>query len=201
MQRWTYSVGDEGLWVNVYSGNKLNTTLKDGSNIELTQDTDYPWDGRISFTIDKAPSKSFAIMLRIPSWVGGQEDQIQLSINGQQQNMLLKPGTHVELKRTWQANDKIELVLPMEARLMQSNPEVEEDRNQVAIQRGPVVYCLEGADLPQGIDVSQVHIPRDIQLNPKYQENRRNDEGLIVLEKYCQEDHQIQPEDTALPFV
>jgi DUF1680 family protein len=89
-------------------------------------------------------------------------------------------GRYAEVKRKWSNNDKIELILPMVTQLMQANPEVEEDRNQTAVKRGPVVYCLEGVDLLAGVDVSQVFIPSDIQLADKYRDDLLG--GVVTLQ-------------------
>jgi uncharacterized protein len=90
------------------------------------------------------------------------------------------PGSYFEIRRTWQAGDFLDLNLPMPVRLMEANPLVEEDLNQVAVQRGPVVYCLESPDLPRGVKISDVLIPSDIKLMARY--DRRLLDGVVVLE-------------------
>jgi len=89
-------------------------------------------------------------------------------------------GGYVELKRVWQPGDVVDLDLPMPARLMEANPLVEEDVNQVAVQRGPVVYCLESPDLPAGVKISDVLIPSDIKLAARF--DRRLLDGIVVLD-------------------
>src|SRR5262249_36419238 len=78
-----------------------------------------------------------------------------------------EPGSYFEVRRSWSPGDVLALTLPLRARLMQAHPLVEEARNQVAVQRGPVVYCLESTDLPADVRVSDVIIPRDIPLRPR----------------------------------
>ena len=92
----------------------------------------------------------------------------------------LVSGSYFELKRVWTPGDVVDLDLPMPARLMEANPLVEETLNQVAVQRGPVVYCLESPDLPGGVKVSDVLIPADINLAARF--DRRLLGGIVVLE-------------------
>ncbi len=154
-----YSMSDAGLWINFYGGNTLKTQCKDGSNIELTQRTDYPWDGNIELIFEKVPVKTFSLMLRIPSWV----DSASVSINGKQYRKDIVSGQYAEISRVWRSGDVVELMLPMHVDLMEANPLVEEVRNQVAIKRGPVVYCLESEDLPAGSRIFDIVLPASIQ--------------------------------------
>ena len=84
------------------------------------------------------------------------------------------------IRRNWKAGDFVDLDLPMPVRLMEANPLVEEDLNQVAIQRGPVVYCLESPDLPAGVKISDVLIQENIKLLARH--DRRLLGGVVVLE-------------------
>jgi uncharacterized protein len=91
-----------------------------------------------------------------------------------------QPGSYFEVRRTWKAGDFLDLDLPMPPRLMEAAPFVEEDLNQIAIQRGPVVYCLESPDLPPGLKISDVLIPSDLKLTARY--DQRLLDGIVVLE-------------------
>jgi len=87
---------------------------------------------------------------------------------------------YAAIERRWPSGDEIELTLLMKPRLVEANPRVEEVRNQVAIMRGPVVYCLESIDLPDDVKIAEVHIPRDIQLTQRH--DRKLLGGITVLE-------------------
>ena len=156
-----YSVGDDGLYINMYGGNTLSTKLKDGSLIKLEQMTNYPWDGKITVTVKEATSKLVNIFLRIPGW----SKSYQLKINGVSPKVRDRKGGYVIAGRSWKAGDKIELMLDMPSTLIESNPLVEETKNQVTVKRGPVVYCLESADLPNQ-RVFDVMIPSSIKFQP-----------------------------------
>ena len=173
---YAYNISDEGVWVTLYGSNMLHTKLADGSKLRLTQETDYPWDGNVRITIDAPTKKRFSMMLRIPGWT----TTAALKVNGQAIRDDLLPGKYVELNRIWSASDTIELDMPMEAKLIEAHPLVEETRNQVAIRRGPLVYCLESVDLPKGVKVTEVVIPRNIKLKPRFDELLN--EKVVVLE-------------------
>jgi DUF1680 family protein len=142
VSNYAYSVSDKGLWLNLFGANQLTTTLEDGSSIRLTQETAYPWDGAIKLNLEQVPAKSFSLFVRIPGWCQG----ATIKINGSPVSTVIKSGDYAELNRSWKSGDKVEINLPMPVKLIEANPLVEETRNQVAVKRGPVVYCLESID-------------------------------------------------------
>jgi DUF1680 family protein len=148
-----YSIGRDGLYFNLYGGNTLRTELHTGEKIALEQTTDYPWNGRIEVLITEAPASSTGLHFRIPGWCTFS----RILVNGR---MLpdggLKNG-YKSVERNWKKGDRIEIYLDMPATLIESNPLVEETRNQVTVKKGPIVYCLESADLP-GYKISDVQI-------------------------------------------
>lgn len=153
------SISEKGLWFHLYGGNIVNTTLADGSRLTVEQETAYPWEGNIRFSIKSAGSKAFSMFFRIPGWA----TKAVLKVNGKGADVVLNPGSYAELNRKWKAGDQVELSLPMDAQLVEANPLVEENRNQVAVKRGPVVYCLESPDMP-GKRIFNVSLPANIAL-------------------------------------
>ncbi|MCY4063240.1 MAG: glycoside hydrolase family 127 protein [Chloroflexi bacterium] len=160
LHNWVYSRSDDRLWVHLYGSSSVNTTLPDGSAFALTQETDYPWDDVARISIDAAPAHEVALMLRIPGWC----DAAGLRVNGESSDRSLTPASYIEIKRAWKAGDVIELSLPMRPRLIKAHPKAEEIRNHVAVMRGPLVYCLEGHDLPDGVSILDVYAPDDMGL-------------------------------------
>lgn len=158
---YAYLQSSKGIYCVLYGGSALDTTLADGSRLRLTQHTDYPWDGKIRITIDEVPRRRMTIGLRIPAWARSPS----LKINGRRA-AAPKPGRFHEVSRRWSAGDTVDLDLPMPVRLVEAHPNVEEARNQVAVQRGPVVYCLESMDLPRGVRVLDVVLSRRQKLVP-----------------------------------
>jgi DUF1680 family protein len=143
--------------------------------VKLTQETRYPWEGHVRLTVDAAPAEAFTLFLRVPRWAEG----ATLRVNGRPEP-LPHPGRYVELVRTWKAGDVVELEMALRPRLVQAHPLVEEARNQVAVVRGPLVYCLESADLPKEVGVQAVALPRAVQLTPRFDPALLG--GVAVLE-------------------
>ncbi len=150
-----YSLAPDGLYVNLYGGNRLNTRMN-GKELKLTQVSGYPHDGRTVITIDEAPKEAFALYLRIPGWC---DDNVTVKVNGRPVGEKAAPSSYARLERAWKKGDRIELELPMRVKLIQANPLVEEVKNQAAVQYGPVVYCIEDKDIPAGFALSDIKLP------------------------------------------
>jgi len=161
-QNYLYSTSEDGLWVHHYGDTEFSFKLPTGEVIALQQTTDYPWDGKVSITIREVPERTFCIRLRIPGWA----NSASITVNDRAVNIATDPGTYAAIDREWAAGDIIELNLPMPVRLMQAHPKAEQLRNQVAICRGPILYCLESSDLPEDADLNNVYIPSDVTLKP-----------------------------------
>ena len=164
-QEYAYSVKGDTLWVNLYGQNTLKT-----KDLEIEQTTDYPWEGHITLTIKKAKTLK-SIRMHIPGW----SDGMQLKLNGQ-------PILAEDLRqpRKWKKGDVVELNLPMRPRLMEANPLVEEAKNEIAVMRGPIVYCLEGQDIQGGYRINDIAIPTDVQF--KETKITMNGHEMIALE-------------------
>jgi DUF1680 family protein len=172
---YAYSKTGDAVWVNLYGDNTLSTELND-QPLKLTQQTDYPWDGRVRITIDDAPKAEFGLKLRIPGWA----EAATIRFDGSTVKQTFKPATYAELRRRWNSGDQLELQIPMPARLVEANPLVEETRNQVAIRRGPIVYCLESSDLPRDVRVQDVKISPDTKFSTRYDPKLLS--GVTVIE-------------------
>jgi DUF1680 family protein len=147
-----YGLTERGVLVNLYGGSRLDTKLRDGSSLVLAQESAYPWDGEVRLTVERTPAKEMSISLRIPAWADG----ARAILNGAPLAAACLPGCYYEVRRAWTAGDVLSLSLPMEPRLLLAHPLVEESRNQAAVMRGPVVYCLESDDLPAGVGLKDV---------------------------------------------
>jgi hypothetical protein len=173
---YAYAKSDDAIWINLYGGSALETTLANGGNIKLTQETEYPWNGRVGIRILDCGQQAFALELRIPDWATG----ASVRVNDAPADSSPRPESYFTIRRVWRAGDFVDLDLPMPVRLMEANPLVEEDLNQIAVRRGPLVYCLESPDLPGGMKISDVFLPSDMKLTARY--DRRLLEGVVVLE-------------------
>lgn len=147
-----YSVGERAAWAHLYIAGTADLTLPDGRTVAITQQTEYPYDGDITLSVDGAGP--FTLHLRIPAWAEG----AQLAVNGQP--VAVTPGTYAALTRTWQPGDTIFLSLPMPIRRVRAHPRVADSIGRVALQRGPLVYCLEQTDSPAA-DIRDIRLPQD----------------------------------------
>lgn len=164
---WAYSKSANGIAVNLYGGNKLKTTLLDGSKFALRQETNYPWEGSVKITIDACKKDAFDVMLRIPNWADGSK----IMVNGVDAEVSVKAGNFTVINRKWKKGDVISLEMPMDVKFVEGHTRIEEVRNQVAVKRGPVVYCIETPDLPKGASIVDVYLKSDAPLNPQFEEN------------------------------
>ncbi len=170
VQNYAYLVDDAGITVILYGSNTLETTLANGARVKLTQRTNYPWDGDVSIVIDVDKPTRFALNLRVPQWADG----ASISVNGGPASSGHFPGRTLDFE--WQPGDRVTLSLLMRTRVLAANPYVEEARNHVAVMRGPIVYCLEEADLPAETKLLDVHVDWSLCLA----EPRATDLGDIV---------------------
>ncbi|MDQ8180300.1 beta-L-arabinofuranosidase domain-containing protein [Pelagicoccus sp. SDUM812005] len=152
---WAYSLSENGVSVNLYGGNELSTELLDGTELKLKQSTQYPWNGDVKIKVEACKAEPFELLLRIPDWAVGSS----VKVNGEEAGVAVQPGSFCRIERTWAAGDMVELSMPMEIALMEGHPRIEEVRNQAAIKRGPIVYCVESPDLPEGTSITDVHLP------------------------------------------
>ena len=145
-QEYAYTLGGSSadtLYVNLYGQNSLKT-----KDLEISQETNYPWDGEIKLTVKKAKKLS-TIILHKPDWC----DKYSVKVNGDKVQSSMFKG-QISISRKWKKGDVIELCFDMRPRLIEANPLVEEAKNQVAVMRGPIVYCLEGQDIEGGYRIN-----------------------------------------------
>ncbi|MBD0401781.1 glycoside hydrolase family 127 protein [Flammeovirga sp. EKP202] len=161
---WAYSLSKDGLAVNLYGSNRLETKLQDGSTIILNQVTNYPWEGTVNITVEKAKKQAFDVMLRIPKWAVGSS----VKVNNEAVDVKVVEGEFATINRKWKKGDIITLDMPMEVQLVEANPLIEEARNQVAVKRGPIVYCVETPDLPKGTKILDVYFKGGAPLKVNY---------------------------------
>ncbi|WP_439590859.1 glycoside hydrolase family 127 protein [Microbacterium sp.] len=152
------SVADEGLYIHQYGGSELRASVG-ASTLSLREESDYPWHGRIAFTVTDASGAGIPLHLRVPGW----SKDATLEVNGERV-AITAAGTYATIAREWQVGDEIVLDLPMPVRRLRAHRLAEEATNQVAVQRGPVVYCLESADLPDGVVLEQAALRRGAEL-------------------------------------
>lgn len=175
-QEYAYTVSSDALFVQLYGENDLATTLGKKA-LKVSQKTDYPFDGRVELTIDAVGKGCLnTVNLRVPGWC----DNAVVTVNGEAQQVEVAPNSYIALSRKWKKGDKIVLDMEMKAKLIESNPLVEESRGEVAVKRGPLVYCLEEMDIDgnqnmtpgsgktpsvSSVDIDNIVLPMDIKFD------------------------------------
>ncbi|WP_353719942.1 beta-L-arabinofuranosidase domain-containing protein [Dyadobacter sp. 676] len=152
-----YGKSESRIWVNLFIGS--NTDFRIGkTTVPLKMETNYPWEGNVRIRVTPAQKVKYALNLRIPGWAtdtpvpGGLYNfaaagngKVEILLNGKPVNYEMDKGYAV-IDRTWQNGDEIEVRLPMDVRQIRARKEVKADEDRIALQRGPIVYCVEGVD-------------------------------------------------------
>lgn len=160
-QDYAYSMGRQEVYVNLYGENQMKVMLDKKNQLVVAQHTDYPWDGRVILEIQQVKKNTpMTFKLRIPSWC----DAYSVTVNDQKYELKVDKGYAV-VTGNWKKGDFIALDMPMRAKLIEANPLVEEARGQVAVQRGPIIYCVESQDLG-GLDIDNIALPVDASFTP-----------------------------------
>jgi DUF1680 family protein len=146
----------------MYSSSEVNTKIGN-ERLQLIQKTNYPWDGNVNITINKAPSIEKQLNFRVPDWC----QKASIYVNGKRVNSSSSSNSYITISQKWNQKDEITFVMEMPVQLIEANPMVEETRNQVAVKRGPLVYCLEANDLNNNQKLSDIIIPYNIDLRPE----------------------------------
>ncbi|MGA2257650.1 MAG: beta-L-arabinofuranosidase domain-containing protein, partial [Thermoguttaceae bacterium] len=152
-----YATRDSEAYVNLFAAGTARLIVAK-TPVDLRQETRYPWDGKVTITVTPQTKVAFTLNVRIPGWArnepvpsdlyrydDGLKPEVKLTLNGQPVALVLKKG-FAKIHRTWQTGDKIELDLPMPVRLAAAHPQVKDDVDRWAVERGPLVYCAEGTD-------------------------------------------------------
>ena len=169
-----YAVKDRDVYVNLFLGGEVSLATSDNT-VRLVQETQYPWEGRVKIRVLPERAGDFAVLVRIPGWTGSRPlpselyaflgetpGEVRLAVNGQPVALESDKG-YVRLQRHWQPGDTIQLDLPLPVRRIVSHDQIASNQGKVALQRGPLVYCLEGVDndgkvldlvIPDGADFS-----------------------------------------------
>ena len=173
-----YSTSKDGLYVHLYDNSNLDWHLEDGTGIKVQQKTNYPWEGAVELTLSPAQATDFTFYVRIPSWANG----ASVAVNGKTEPSV-KAGEYLPLRRTWKPGDRVSLNFPMDTVPVGANPRVAEDRGKVAVRRGPIIYCMEELDQPQGASLADLAIAAGPRTSKDFHSEYKADllDGVVVL--------------------
>ncbi len=155
--QYAYGLGDTALYVNLYIQGSVETTVS-GQKLSMQVQTDYPWQGKVILRPALASPTKFDLHLRVPGWCSG----ATVAVNG---DKVIDPPPrrgYLILSREWRSGDSVELDLPMPVERVAANPRVKADEHCLALQRGPLVYCLEQCDHREPL--SSLYLPLDAEL-------------------------------------
>lgn len=127
-----YSTSKEGLYVHLFHNSTLNWKLEDGTPVTVTQKTEYPWKGEVQFTVSPREPREFTLFVRIPAW---------------SPDPAARSG-YKAIRRTWKPGETVTLNFNVDTRLTSANPRIRENLGKIAVERGPLLYCMEGLDQP-----------------------------------------------------
>lgn len=175
-----YASSSNAVWVNLFVGSNTSIPLKSGA-VEIKQETNYPWEGKIKISVDPAKKASFPLYIRIPGWATDQPvpgstytyqdkayDKISLELNGKPVEYTTRNGYAV-ISRTWKKGDAVLMNLPMPVRRIVANDSIQANVNRVALQRGPLVYCVEQPD--NGNKIQSFIVPKDARFTSEFDKN------------------------------
>jgi DUF1680 family protein len=164
LNRFIYSQREDELYVHLYAASIAQVRLQNHS-LQLEQETDYPWSERITLRVRSSEPIEFTLALRIPAWCR----EAELKVNGESVPLYaaLQRG-YVRVRRVWEPNDELELRLPMPVERVYAHPNVAANVGRVALQRGPVVFCLEEED--NGRNLNALYLPREAELQAQWEE-------------------------------
>jgi DUF1680 family protein len=154
--QYVYSVAEGELAVHLYVQGKAEIAMPNGATLQVRQQTRYPWDGEVRLTVTPASPTPCTVRLRIPGWCR----RYAIAVNGETINAPVEKG-YACLHRVWQPGDTVTLALDMPVEVLESHPAVLMNGGRIALQRGPLVYCVEDVDQP--VSVFRLAIPDDVQ--------------------------------------
>jgi len=149
-----YAQNDGGIFVNLYIGSQVKLVVNH-TQVALHLATAYPWDGGVRLTVKPARPAKWALNLRLPAWC----HEPEIKVNGRLLKDFERRQGYACIERVWKNGDTVELNMPMPVQRVYANSQVEADQGRVALQRGPLVYCLEGID--NGGNLGRLVIPPD----------------------------------------
>jgi len=173
-----YNTSSEGVYVHLYDNSLLDWHLENASGLRIRQKTNYPWDGGVEITVAPAEPAEFTLFLRIPGWA----DNARIAVNGKSVAGAAA-GQYLPIRRRWSAGDTVTLQFNMEPQVLEANAGVVENNGRVAVQRGPLVYCMEQIDQGEGVALKDVALAVGEKSGGQFQEKFEKDllGGVLVL--------------------
>ncbi len=201
-----YASTEDEIYLNLFVVSETTVNLG-GQMIRIEQETQYPWDGKVRIKISPTHETEFTLYVRIPGWAQNQpvpgdlyrygnavDAQPEITVNDESMTIGLENG-FVRLRRMWKPGDTVKIDLPMPVRLVVSHPNVKENLGKAALERGPLVYCVEGID--HGGKALDLMLSGDPEFFAEYDPDFLN--GLVVIKGRAFQDGK-EKTLTAIPY-
>jgi hypothetical protein len=185
---YVYATRNDILYVNLFIAGSAKIDLA-GKAVAISQETRYPWEGKVKITVDPERKGEFALHVRVPGWARNNpvptdlyrfaetgDAKVTIRVNGKPVDMNLDKG-FARIRRVWKKGDRVEVVFPMDPRRVVAHPSVKDDEGFVAVERGPLVYCAEGTD--NGGKALNIVLPDKPALRPEERAGLLG--GIVVL--------------------
>lgn len=202
-----YATKESNVYVNLYASNNADVIVNK-NNVHLSQETNYPWTGAVKLIVNPEQASSFTLKLRIPGWarnqvmpgdlyqyMGNQLPSAVIKVNGKEVPNAMNQG-YVDIARKWRKGDVVELNLPMSVRRVVASDKVQQDKNQVALEYGPIVYCIEGTD--NNNNTFSMRLPDQAPLTVRFDETLLG--GVNVVNGNVPLDRGGEQAMTAIPY-
>jgi uncharacterized protein len=173
-----YSTSGDGVYLHLYDSSVLNWHLENGMELKIRQNTNYPWDGSVEIALAPAQPTEFTLFVRIPGWT----DSAKVAVNGKVV-VGATSGQYLPIRRRWTAGDTVTLQFNMAPQVLEANAQVTENNGRVAVQRGPLVYCMEQIDQGEGVALKDVALSGGKDSSSGFEEAFEKDllGGVLVL--------------------
>jgi DUF1680 family protein len=162
------TVDESGLQLHLYDNATIDAAF--GANgarsrhANLSISGNYPWSGAVEIKVNSTGGEAWTLALRVPDWARG----VSATVNGKAIESSAPDG-YLRIKRTWQADDTVTVDFAMQPEALQAHPHVDPARASLTLRRGPLLYCLEDVDQPEGVSVEDVAINRNAQVSTEWQ--------------------------------
>jgi DUF1680 family protein len=171
---YVYSTSENGLFIHQYIGSKLQCEI-DGTPIEIHQQSQFPWQGKVNIKILLEKDFTFKLSLRIPEW----SKKSQININGESYRVDPMPGKYLEINRNWKDGDEVSLTFEMKGKFISGDPRRKDIKNKVCLSYGPIIYCLEQMD-NETVDLNDIQIQENIPITVIHKDNLLG--GINIIE-------------------
>ncbi|OGU34852.1 MAG: six-hairpin glycosidase [Ignavibacteria bacterium GWB2_35_6b] len=209
-----YAFSNNEIYVNLYVQGKANIKLNENHDVRIEQITNYPWDGKIILKVETQKPKEFNLLLRLPGWakdkpvpsdlysfINNTSENIKIKVNGEEYNYNVEKGYAV-ISREWKNGEQVSIDIPMPVRKIKTHENVESNKNKIALQRGSIVYCLEGKDNNEDY-LFNYFLADDTEFKTQYEQNLLA--GIVTInfygKKFVKNKNTIQSEDVSIKAI